>query len=378
MKKLRAILSVVVVICLFFQTTALASTSFKDVGSNHWAKKEIDYLVDLKVITGYSNGTFKPNDNVTNAQVAIMLARALHLDLSNRPNPNFSDVTTKTSGYKEIAAVVDEGIFPKSVKFGPTQPASRATMARVLVNAFHLKGKNHVMFSDVKTTYWGYPYITALAANNITNGYSDGTFKPTENVTRAQFSVFMVRALNQSFRPKPTVTRNIRFNMTVSQVESTETAPLNYRIKDGEYSALVYDINKFGYESQLTYYFENGRLIFIAIDFLPYVVRYDSTEEMFRLHDSLANSVAGELGSSYYSDYDYDNGYLNIYSAWFKNFYTCFLNVNDEYVYTTAQLIYSPEVISSSENSTSSATHVMKKFEKINSLKEEIVKKNED
>lgn len=378
MKKFNLLLSMVLVMCMLFQSTAFASTSFKDVGSNHWAKKEIDYLVDLKIITGYSNGTFKPNENVTNAQVAIMLARALNLDLSNRPNPNFLDVTRETSGYKEIAAVVDEGIFPKSVKFGPTQPASRATMARVLVNAFQLKGKNHVMFSDIKTTYWGYPYITALAANNITNGYSDGTFRPTENVTRAQFSVFMVRALNENFRPKPTVTRNIRFNMTVSQVESTETAPLNFRLKEGNLSALVYDINKYGYDSQLIYYFENGRLNFIAIDFLPYVLRYDTTSEMFQLQNSLAECVAGELGSSYYSDYDYDNGYLNIYSAWFKNFYTCFLNVNDEYVYTTAQLIYSPEVISSSEDSTSSATNVMKKFEKINSLKEEIVKKNED
>ena len=376
MKKFNLLLSMVLVMCMLFQSTAFASTSFKDVGSNHWAKKEIDYLVDLKVITGYSNGTFKPNDNVTNAQVAIMLARALHLDLSNRPNPNFSDVTTKTSGYKEIAAVVDEGIFPKSVKFGPTQPASRATMARVLVNAFHLKGKNHVMFSDVKTTYWGYPYITALAANNITNGYSDGSFKPTANVTRAQFSVFMARALNESFRPKPTVIRNIRFNMTVSQVESTETAPLNYRIKDGEYSALVYDINKFGYESQLTYYFENGRLIFIAIDFLPYVVRYDSTEEMFRLHDSLANSVAGELGSSYYSYYDYSDGYLDIYSMWYKNFYTCILDVNDIDVYTDARLFYSPDVFSNSEDSTSTAAHVVKSFEKFDSLNESIEARN--
>ncbi len=357
MKKVSiCILTIFLVFSLIGQSTASASTRFKDVGDNYWAKKEIDYLVNKKVINGYSNGTFKPNDNVTNAQVAIMLARALNLDLSNRPNPNFTDVTSKTSGYKEIAACVDEGIFPKSIKFGPTQPASRVTMARVLVNAFKLKGVNHSLFTDVPTSYWGYPYISALAANNITNGYVDGSFKPNNNVTRAQFSVFVARALNENFRPKPSVTRGVRFNMTVSQVESTETAKLSYRMKDGDMSALVYDIKKYGYNSELIYFFEKGRLVYIAIDFLPDTLRYDDEKTMFSLHNKLTNAASKELGTDYYSGYDYDYDYLNIYSEWFKSFYTAMLIVDDAYGYTSAVLVYTPETVKiSNETTTNSA-----------------------
>lgn len=201
-KLLVSVFSFILALMLSISSVSVtsAATSFKDVPSNHWAKKEIDYLVGKGVIKGYNDGTFKPNNNVTNAQVATMLVRALKLNIDGRPNPNFTDVFSTNPAFKEIATAVDVGIFPKGKTFSPNSPISREAMARALVNAFKLQGTSNVYFSDVPTSYWAYQYITRLAANNITTGYSDGTFKPKNKVTRAQFAAFVARALNDSFR----------------------------------------------------------------------------------------------------------------------------------------------------------------------------------
>jgi hypothetical protein len=177
------------------------TANFKDVSNDFWAKAEIDYLMGEGIIRGYQDGTFKPNHDVTNSQAAIMLVRALKVNTTNRPNPNFSDVSSTHPAYKEIATAVDAGIFPKGKTFDPNGPISRESMARALVNAFKLQGTKSFRFSDVPSSYWAYPYIVKLAENDITTGYSDGTFKAKNNVTRAQFAAFTARALSSDYRP---------------------------------------------------------------------------------------------------------------------------------------------------------------------------------
>lgn len=203
-------ISLLVVTCMFLVglmipsfTHVQAAASFKDVPSSHWAKKEIDAMAARGIIAGYQDGTFKPNNEVTNAQVALMLVRALKLNTNNRPNPNLADVKPSYHAYKEIATVIDEGIFPKGKTFNPNAPITREAMARALVNAFKLQGNGGTYFTDVSPSYWAYPYIMKIAANDVTTGYSDGTFKPKNKVTRAQFSAFVARSLNKVFKPLP-------------------------------------------------------------------------------------------------------------------------------------------------------------------------------
>ncbi len=191
-------------IALFSPTlhTTQAASTFKDVPSNHSAKKEIDYLVSQGIIKGYNDGTFRPYNHVTNAQVATMLVRALKLNTNGRPNPSFTDVFSTNPAFKEIATAVDVGIFPKGKTFYPNASISREAMARALVNAFKLQGSEGIYFTDVSDSYWAYPYISTLAANQITTGYPDGSFKPKNVVTRSQFSAFVARSLSESFKPR--------------------------------------------------------------------------------------------------------------------------------------------------------------------------------
>ncbi|WP_052728541.1 S-layer homology domain-containing protein [Domibacillus tundrae] len=104
---------------LSFGNQAEAAEKYKDISSNHWAAKEIEYLSNKGVIGGFKDGTFKPNANVTKAQASIMIVRALGLNLNNRPNPNFADVGTGSTSYKSIATMIDEGYFSKTSKFYP-------------------------------------------------------------------------------------------------------------------------------------------------------------------------------------------------------------------------------------------------------------------
>lgn len=185
----------------FVSLPLVQAATFKDVPSTHSNYVDIDFLSSKGIIQGYKDSTFKPENYVTNRQAAVMLVRALNLFDESYTNPGFSDVPTTDSSYKEIAIATEKGFFPKESKFSPNANITRESMARALAVAYNLTGTSEIVFSDVPKTYWAYSHVTQLAANNITTGYNDGTFKPKNEVTRAHFAAFLTRAMDPSKRP---------------------------------------------------------------------------------------------------------------------------------------------------------------------------------
>lgn len=173
---------------------------FNDI-AKHWAAKEIGFLSDSSIINGYDDGTFKPDQEVTRYEAAVMITRALQLNTSGRPAPKFKDVPRNHWAYPYVAAVVDENIFANTSHFNGNKPLSREEMAKVLVNAYQLTGSSDRSFKDVPAHRWSYNYISTLAHNRITEGYTDGTFKPSYPVTRAQFAVFLARLMDDRYKP---------------------------------------------------------------------------------------------------------------------------------------------------------------------------------
>lgn len=198
-KKLTVFVMIFTVLFSLSTTSTLAASKpvkFKDIPSNHWAKKEIDELVSKKIISGYSDGTFKPNKVMTRSEAAVMIGKALDINLKNRPNPKFSDVSTKSPAYPYIAALVAEGVFAKAKKFNPNASLTRAQMAKILVEAFDIEGSTSKAFKDVPKKNWAYPYVTKLVANGITTGKTKTTFDPNGKVTRVQMTVFVKRSMD--------------------------------------------------------------------------------------------------------------------------------------------------------------------------------------
>ncbi|WP_018393453.1 S-layer homology domain-containing protein [Bacillus sp. 37MA] len=311
---------------------AEAAGKFRDVASNHWAINQIEFLSSKGVISGFSDGTFKPETNVTRGQAAIMLVRALDLSLSNRSNPGFKDVSTKHSAYKYIAAIVDAGIYPKGAKYEPDKTLTREEMARMLVNAYSFKGQKNVTFSDVSKSYWAQPYISLLAENGITAGFSNGTFQPKGAVTRAQFSVFLSRCLDDRFKVEPVTGNNvpilmkdIKFGMTYQQVISRETREISYNFPTG----VAYYAEKYGVNTYLDYFFENNQLDYIMYDFNPND-DYFSDDELWDIYIALQEVAASEFGGTYYYDEGNYGDYVSYSSLWFMNGYEVFLYVTNE------------------------------------------------
>lgn len=188
-----------VILSVFIPTAAVeAAPTFKDVPKNFWAAKQIYRFADSKVINGYEDGTFRPNQNITRAQAAVILANVLGLDTKNPPAVNYKDIHKNNNAYNAIAAITNSGIMSgNNGVFQPTKPLTRAEMAIILTKAFKLEGNQTASFKDVSKGSFAYQYIDAIFANKITSGYTDNTFRPNVPTTRAQFAVFLANALDK-------------------------------------------------------------------------------------------------------------------------------------------------------------------------------------
>lgn len=197
MRKYSIIVLLFLVFSIILTNRVEAESHFSDIPSDYWASDEIEFLTSEGIIKGYTDGTFKPGASITRAQAAIMLSRALDLSLANRPNPEFKDVNRSLVGYDEILAAVDEGIFTNKTYFYPDVDLTRGEMARALVVGYDLTGDATASFVDVTDSHPYHTYINLIAEKGISTGFSDGTFRPDSPVTRAEFSSFMYRVIQQ-------------------------------------------------------------------------------------------------------------------------------------------------------------------------------------
>ncbi|MGY1423294.1 S-layer homology domain-containing protein [Bacillus cereus] len=167
---------------------------FIDVPKGHWSYEQIMYMAGNKIMTGYGNGYFGAQDNMTREQLAALLYRYLKpVDTNENPYGDIGDSPFK----KEITALTKRGIFSvnSEKKFNPKNTATRAEIAAVLTKAFDLKVKANYEFNDMKG-HWANEYVKALYSNGIANGTGNKNFSPSANVTREQMAMFLYRTIN--------------------------------------------------------------------------------------------------------------------------------------------------------------------------------------
>lgn len=88
--------------------------------------------------------------------------------------------------------------------FRPKASLTRAEMAQVLTNAFHLKAKSDHTFNDVSTNSWASNAISAVQTNNIAKGVGGGNFAPNMDVTREQYAQFLYNAIQETKQTQKT------------------------------------------------------------------------------------------------------------------------------------------------------------------------------
>ena len=152
-------------------------------------------------LIGYPDGNFAPNKGMTRAEAATMFTRLLnerpvkwrHYDagLSDiRPG----DWYANTVGYAVQRGIVSG--YPDG-SFKPNKPITRAEFAAIASRFDALAQGNAISFSDLAPSHWGYNAIRSAATKGWISGYPDNTFRPEQAITRAEVTAITNRMLNR-------------------------------------------------------------------------------------------------------------------------------------------------------------------------------------
>jgi hypothetical protein len=182
---------------------------FTDVPVEYWAYGYIKWAYQQGIISGYADGTFRPDHPVTRGQVAKMIVLGAGWALTLPAGaPHFTDVPPGSTFYAYIEVAVGHGILGGYLDgtYRPALPVTRAQLTKlaVLARELPLVRPATPSFSDVPPDSWAYAYIETAAAHAIVGGYPDGTFRPGASATRAQFCKILNHTLaGPAFAPQP-------------------------------------------------------------------------------------------------------------------------------------------------------------------------------
>lgn len=162
---------------------------------------ELNRTDHFAFLVGYTDGTFGPERNMTRAEVTTMFARLLteQIEADKTYSNTFTDVPKGYWAANYIGYMQQFGIITgySDGSFRPDAPVTRAEFAAI-ASRFEKLTEGSKSFSDVPDTYWAARYINFAATRGWVTGYSDGTFKPENTITRAEVAAVTCRLLERS------------------------------------------------------------------------------------------------------------------------------------------------------------------------------------
>ena len=175
--------------------------TFSDVAPGSTFYTYISNLYCRNIVEGYSDNTFRPNLNSWRATLAkwVVLSRGWALNTTN--SPHFSDVPTTDPNYAYIETAYNNGVISgySDGTFRPYNVLTRGQMSKMIVNAMGWPANTHggPHFSDVPTSNTFYVYIETIYNHGVVSGYADGTFRWGNNLTRGQLSKVLWNSISQ-------------------------------------------------------------------------------------------------------------------------------------------------------------------------------------
>ncbi len=172
--------------------------AFSDVPASNQFHREITWVTDIGIATGWPDGTFRPYQSVKRDAMAAFLyrlARANHQAPAVSP---FTDIDAGTQFYTEMAWLAEKKIATgyDDGTFRPLEPVKRDAMAAFLyrlVGSPSFEAPTTSPFTDITPETQFYKEMAWLAAARISTGWPDRTFRPLEPVNRDAMAAFLYR-----------------------------------------------------------------------------------------------------------------------------------------------------------------------------------------
>ncbi len=196
---MKLIMAVVLLLPIMaWSIPASAQARFTDYKPGDFGYANVIALAEQGIIRGYDDGTFRPTQRLNRADSAVLFQRALKLPAPQ--GTSFKDVRPGLYYTSAAAATKQAGIFRGNPDgtFGPTDRLTREQMASVLVRAFDLKAvpTTSVKINDQRQISPAHLQdVITLYQNGVTKGKPGDVYDPKGFVTRAEFSVFLFRAM---------------------------------------------------------------------------------------------------------------------------------------------------------------------------------------
>ncbi|RKD26935.1 Ig-like domain (group 2) [Caminicella sporogenes DSM 14501] len=178
-----------------------AEENIKDI-KGHWAEKYVKELVEIGIISGYPDKTFKPEKEITRAEFITMLVKAFNLE--RRREKEFKDIKGHWAK-EEIKLAASNGIIEgyEDGTCRPDEKITREEMAVIIAKVLKQKGYKEATLEELniftdkeEISVWAREAVSMCVKEKIIRGMEDGRFAPKERANRAQAAVMLYKLYN--------------------------------------------------------------------------------------------------------------------------------------------------------------------------------------
>ncbi len=227
----RRIISFLTMICIIFSTiiTGNIGVEAKSVRLNdmqsHWANQQVEKWVEIGLASGYSNGDFKPDKSITRAEFMKLINTAF--GYQEKATISFSDVSNNDWFYDEVTKAKQIGYISgygdSTIK--PNQSITREEAAVIINRVLQIDSDNMLVLNQMKDAHsiasWSERAVACVIENGYMGGYPDKTFRPDENITRAESIAMLDRVVGTLYNTPgeyglETQRQIIKNNVTIS------------------------------------------------------------------------------------------------------------------------------------------------------------------
>lgn len=180
-------------------TTDSKANAFKDLNGYAWALESVETLAQKGVVSGYPDGTFRPENNVSRAEFIKMFVLAMNYPLDNS-GCTFDDVKENDWFYDYVGVAQKYNLINGTgTGFNPYGEITREDIAVIIQRCLTIEKNDFNELHDVELCAdYSYDSVITLTSAGIINGFEDGTFRPKNSATRAQTAVLLLNAVNYS------------------------------------------------------------------------------------------------------------------------------------------------------------------------------------